>query len=256
MTIEVESRAFVGLHEPANERALPQRELRTVGREPWRRGAAEWTLLEPEGTYARWFRGPFLLLVLVPLVPLALLLSAPIACINLWVHGSPRRVLFAQPRVGWRGRLFVLYKFRTMRDRPGDDHARVTRFGRFLRNTHLDELPQLWNVLRGEMSLIGPRPEMVPTERWAARHVPGFSDRLCLRPGLTGHAQVTQGYTDDGDELAYREKLRLNRQYREELGFGFDCAILARTVLWMLRGRGWRRQATESYGERGPSARS
>jgi len=91
------------------------------------------------------------------------------------------------------------------------------------------------------MSLIGPRPEMIPTERWAARHVPGFCERLALKPGLTGYAQITQGYTLDGDERAYREKLRLNRRYREELSPGFDSAILARTVLWMLRGRGWQR---------------
>jgi lipopolysaccharide/colanic/teichoic acid biosynthesis glycosyltransferase len=118
-----------------------------------------------------------------------------------------RRVLFAQTRVGWRGRLFVLYKFRTMVDGPGDDRARVTRFGRLLRNTHLDELPQLWNVLRGEMCLVGPRPEMLATERWAAERCPEFVERLVLPPGSPGCAQITQGYTDEGDEAAYREKV-------------------------------------------------
>jgi lipopolysaccharide/colanic/teichoic acid biosynthesis glycosyltransferase len=123
----------------------------------------------------------------------------------------------------------------------GKDAARVTRFGRFLRNTHLDELPQLWNVLRGDMSLIGPRPEMLATERWAAERCPGFVERLCLKPGLTGFAQITQGYTDQGDAAAYRAKLALNRRYRDELSFTTDCAILVRTVAWMLRARGWRR---------------
>jgi lipopolysaccharide/colanic/teichoic acid biosynthesis glycosyltransferase len=123
----------------------------------------------------------------------------------------------------------------------GKDAARVTRFGRFLRNTHLDELPQLWNVLRGDMSLIGPRPEMLATERWAAERCPGFVERLCLKPGLTGFAQITQGYTDLGDESAYRAKLALNRRYRAELSLTTDCAILGRTVAWMLRARGWRR---------------
>jgi len=219
------------------------RERARAASHTWRLAEGEWELLAPPGAYARHLRTPLLLLASLSLVPLALLLALPIACANLWIHGSLRRVLFAQLRVGWRGRVFVLYKFRTLLDRPGDDHARVTRFGRFLRNTHLDELPQLWNVLRGDMCLIGPRPEMLPTERWAARNVPGFSERLCLRPGLTGYAQITQGYTDDGDLSAYREKLRLNRRYREELSLGLDCAILVRTVSWMLRGRGWRVRA-------------
>jgi lipopolysaccharide/colanic/teichoic acid biosynthesis glycosyltransferase len=137
--------------------------------------------------------------------------------------------------------VFVLWKFRTMRDGQGDDVARVTRLGRFLRNTHLDELPQLWNVLRGDMCLIGPRPEMLATERWAAEHCPGFSERLCLKPGLTGYAQISQGYTDSGDVAAYNAKRALNQRYLDELSFATDAAILVRTVAWMLRARGWRR---------------
>jgi len=131
-------------------------------------------------------------------------------------------------------------KFRTMVDGAGDDRERVTRFGRFLRNTHLDELPQFWNVLRGDMCLVGPRPEMLATERWAAEHCPEFAERLVLRPGLTGLAQVTQGYTREGDVRAYREKVAWNLRYRERLSLTGDCAILMRTALWMLRGRGWR----------------
>ena len=247
MTIELESLSLPGFLEGAPAQSVRARGPARGGeRSTWRRAEEEWERLGPSSSYARRLRTPLLWLAALPLVPLALFLAVPIACVNLWIHGSPRRVLFAQLRVGWRGRIFVLYKFRTMRDRPGDDRARVTRFGRILRNTHLDELPQLWNVLRGDMCLIGPRPEMISTERWAARHVPGFSERLCLRPGLTGYAQITQGYTDDGDERAYREKLRLNRCYRDELGFGLDCAILVRTALWMLRGRGWRAQPSSA----------
>jgi lipopolysaccharide/colanic/teichoic acid biosynthesis glycosyltransferase len=208
---------------------------------PWRRSEAEWSLLTPQGLYARRLRRPFLLAVTLGLLPLAISLALPIALVNACVQRGWRRVFFSQVRSGHRGRPFVLLKFRTMRDRPGDDRARVTALGRFLRNTHLDELPQLWNVLRGDMSLIGPRPEMLATERWAAERLAEFSERLALRPGLTGLAQVTQGYTDHGDERAYGEKLRLNRRYREELSFGLDLAILLRTALWMLRGRGWRR---------------
>ncbi len=220
-------------HAPSTHavRAAPQ---------PWEHTHADWERLTPRGIYARVLREPFLFAVTLALVPVALAFALPIALVNLFVQGSPRRVFFAQARVGWRGRPFTLYKFRTMRDRPGDDHARVTRFGRLLRNTHLDELPQLWNVLIGDMTLIGPRPEMLATERWAARHCPGFGERLALRPGLTGLAQITQGYTDGGDATAYRAKLVLNRRYRQMLGWRLDCAILVRTALWMLRGRGWR----------------
>jgi lipopolysaccharide/colanic/teichoic acid biosynthesis glycosyltransferase len=239
VTIELESPALSGLLGGAPAPVARTRE-RERAASTWRRSAGEWKGLVPPGLYARRLRTTLLLVATLPLVPLALLLALPIACANLWIHGSLRRVFFTQLRVGWRGQIFLLYKFRTMLDVPGDDSARVTRFGRFLRNTHLDELPQLWNVLRGDMCLIGPRPEMISTERWAARHVPGFSERLCLRPGLTGFAQITHGYTDDGDLFAYREKLRLNRRYREELSLGLDAVILTRTVLWMLRGRGWR----------------
>ncbi len=207
---------------------------------------ADWDALEPRGLYARTVRGPFLYAAALALVALALPLALAIALVNALVHRSARAVLFTQRRVGRRGRIFVLYKFRSMREpRAGlDDRARVTRFGRLLRNTHLDELPQLWNVLRGEMALIGPRPEQVATERWAAEHLPGFSERLVLAPGITGLAQITQGYAQDGDEPAYARKLELNRRYFAELSFGLDCAILARTALWMLRGRGWRRPPT------------
>jgi len=207
---------------------------------PWSRAPAYWEELEPRGSYARRWRGPFLLGVALVLLLPALFLALPIALRNRREHGSWKRVLFRQARVGRRGRVFPLYKFRTMSDRPGTDHARVTPFGRFLRNTHLDELPQLLNVLRGEMCLIGPRPEMVATERWAARRCPAFCERLVLAPGLTGHAQITQGYTEGGDEAAYLRKLELNRAYRESLSFRGDLAILVRTTLWMLRARGWR----------------
>jgi lipopolysaccharide/colanic/teichoic acid biosynthesis glycosyltransferase len=209
---------------------------------PWRRPEAEWERLAPRGFYARRARTPFLLAVTLCLLPAALALALPIALVNACVHG-PRRIFFTQLRAGWRGRPFVLLKFRTLRDptlERGDDHARVTRFGRLMRNTHLDELPQLWNVLRGEMCLVGPRPETLAVEVWAARRCPGFSARLALRPGLTGRAQVTQGYTQDGDLAAYREKLALNRAYADSLSFTGDCALLLRTVAWMLRARGWR----------------
>jgi lipopolysaccharide/colanic/teichoic acid biosynthesis glycosyltransferase len=240
VTIELETPLLQGAAQ-ASRCGASGRSRAFVGPRPWELPEERWEGLAPRGLYARRLRRPFLWLVALLLIPLALVLAVPIAFLNLGLHGSPRRILFAQARVGLRGRVFVLYKFRTMLDGPGEDCARVTRFGRFLRNTHLDELPQLLNVLRGDMCLIGPRPEMLSTERWAAGRWPDFSERLVLAPGLTGHAQITQGYTEGGDEEAYRQKLELNRRYRESLSFTGDCAILLRTALWMLRGRGWLR---------------
>ena len=170
-----------------------------------------------------------------------------IALINWRVFGDWKQVLFVQPRVGHRGRVFPLFKFRTMRAIRGEpldswstpqDELRVTRFGRLLRNSHLDELPQLLNVARGEMSFIGPRPEMLEVESWACERIPEFPTRLAMRPGITGYAQVTQGYTGR-DVEAYRQKLAINRDYINTVSLRTDLAIVARTALWMARGRGW-----------------
>jgi lipopolysaccharide/colanic/teichoic acid biosynthesis glycosyltransferase len=93
-------------------------------------------------------------------------------------------------------------------------------------------------VLRGEMSFIGPRPEMLEVEQWASEHVPNFVQRLAIKPGITGLAQVTQGYTGR-DVGAYAKKLAINLAYIERMSLRFDLEILARTGLWMLRGKGW-----------------
>lgn len=209
--------------------------------------APDWDELAPLGVYARIGRPIFLGgLVLIGL-PFALVLAAIVAPINALAFRSVRRVFFLQPRVGHRGRVFLIWKFRTMREAKrdahdswssGEDVLRVTRFGKFLRSSHLDELPQVWNVLRGDMDLIGPRPEMVEIEAWACANVPGFGERLVVRPGLTGLAQVTQGYTQN-DANAYAEKLRINREYLRSMSFANDVRVVLRTVTWMLRGRGW-----------------
>ncbi len=158
-----------------------------------------------------------------------------------------RNGLFSQVRIGRNGLPFRVYKIRTMRDRPGmkttvttDRDPRITRFGRLLRKTKLDELPQLVNVLRGDMSLVGPRPD-----------VPGFADRLkgedrlvlSVRPGITGPA--TLRFRDEEEllsrqidpdryncELLFPEKVRLNRQYVERYRLRDDLKYL----WWTLRG--------------------
>jgi len=212
----------------------------------------------PQATaYVRVGKRALGLLLLVLVLPAALALGLPIALVNLAIFRDPRRILFRQARVGRDGVVFGIWKFRTMREgregreeregrehfeswRAGTDRLRVTRFGRLLRNTHLDELPQIVNVLRGEMSFVGPRPEMVDIHRWATEHIPGFEARCAVRPGITGLAQVTQGYAGM-DEAAYRAKLEADLRYIRSTSLALDLRILFSTVLWMLEGKGWRR---------------
>ncbi len=201
------------------------------------------------GPYARWGRRAFTLVVVLLVLPFALALALPIALINLALFRDPRQILFRQPRVGRDEEVFHILKFRTMRETPaefdswksGADRLRVTPFGRLLRNTHLDELPQLVNVLRGEMDLVGPRPEMVEIHSWAADAIPGFEQRCRVRPGITGLAQITQGYAGM-DEAAYAAKLQADLDYIQRLSFRGDLAIVLRTALWMLGGKGWRHE--------------
>jgi lipopolysaccharide/colanic/teichoic acid biosynthesis glycosyltransferase len=239
-------RTFVELEQPDE----PQLAAGAGGHEPLPERfeeAVDWERLTPRGVWAGFGR-PMLDEVLLALtLPPAVLLIALVAVANAIAFGSPRRVFFIQPRVGHRGRIFRLIKFRTMSEPKGSvfeawaggDVARVTRFGKFLRSTHLDELPQLFNVLRGEMGFIGPRPEMLEVEEWAGANVPGFLERMAIKPGITGWAQITQGYTPK-DVAAYARKLELNREYLARLSFTTDMGILARTLVWMVLGRGWR----------------
>jgi lipopolysaccharide/colanic/teichoic acid biosynthesis glycosyltransferase len=187
--------------------------------------------------------------VVVGLVTLALhiplLLLAAIA-IKL---DSPGPVLFRQQRIGMHGRPFVLLKFRTMHHRPPNrgrlqqtcpHDPRVTRIGALLRRTSFDELPQLWHVLRGEMSLVGPRPHApgtcagtTPFEQVTER----YQQRHRMRPGMTGLAQVRgwRGQTDTEEKLLRR--LDSDLEYIAMWSLRLDCVILARTVATVLRMR-------------------
>jgi lipopolysaccharide/colanic/teichoic acid biosynthesis glycosyltransferase len=208
------------------------------------------TVAAPSGFYARVARPVAEALLVLAVLPLALSIALPIALVNLAVFKDPRKILFRQERVGRDGRVFLINKFRTMRDSSksafdswsgSSDAARVTRFGTFLRNSHLDELPQLVNVVRGDMSLIGPRPEMVEIERWAQNEVPGFGARLVVRPGITGHAQITQGYVGRC-RTGYEKKLALGLDYLANFGPRQDLSILVGTLFWMAGRKGWRWQ--------------
>lgn len=210
----------------------------------------DWGALVPRTFYARRLRGVVNATLGIALLLPALAIGLPIAVANLCLFRDPRLILFVQPRVGLRGRVFSIYKFRTMSACAArgahpvldGERQRVTRFGRFLRNTHMDELPQVLNVLKRDMDVIGPRPEMVEIERWAALEVPGFGTRLAIRPGITGSAQITQGYT--GQEVAaYAEKLAINLEYMRTMSLLGDVEIVVRTAVWMVRGRGSRTRA-------------
>ncbi|GGM42575.1 sugar transferase [Microbacterium saperdae] len=158
------------------------------------------------------------LVVLSPVI----LVTAIAVRVNL---GSP--VLFSQPRPGRNGRVFRLYKFRSMRNVDAargwiSDEQRLTRFGRVLRSTSLDELPSLWNVLRGDMSVVGPRPLLV---EYLPRYSPEQARRHEVRPGITGLAQVNGRNTVD-----WEQRFALDVRYVDSRSLALDARILIGTV--------------------------
>ncbi|GEB78294.1 sugar transferase [Sporolactobacillus inulinus] len=172
-------------------------------------------------------------------------LAAPIIFIFalLIVLETPGSPFYVQERCGKGGKRFKLVKLRSMRkdaERGGAkwaeaDDPRVTRVGRFIRKTRIDELPQFLSVLKGDMSLIGPRPERpVFTEKFD-REIPGFKNRLMVKPGLTGLAQVSGGY-----DLSPKEKLVYDLYYVRNLSPMLEISILLRTVKVLLTGDGAR----------------
>ncbi len=173
---------------------------------------------------------------LVVFVPFGLLLAAAIKV------ASKGPVFYSQTRVTRGGRTFTLYKFRTMRmgappprgtlSTKADD-PRVYPLGRLLRRYHLDEFPQLWNVLRGDMSLVGPRAEYVETLDTAKRHYPAFVYRELVPAGITGWAQIHQGHVDQIED--YRVKLEYDLYYVLNYSLRLDLEVLFWTALMFLR---------------------
>ncbi len=184
------------------------------------------------------------LLVLLLTLPL---LAAIAAIIRLESKGP---ALFSQARMGYRGKIFTLHKFRTMttaRDSTQsareqaitqDDDLRITRFGRILRRTRLDELPQMINILRGEMSWIGPRPEAAPLSEWYEQELPFYRYRHIVRPGISGWAQVMQGHVASPDQVL--SKLHYDFYYIKNFSPWLDLLIVLKTVRTMLTGFGAR----------------
>ena len=171
---------------------------------------------------------------LVGLIPLGLLVPVVVVG-DLVANRGP--LIYRQERVGRDGTTFRILKFRTMRPTGPDvidadwtavDDPRVTRFGRLLRATHLDELPQVVNILRGELSVVGPRPEQPRYVTELASSLPFYGLRHLVRPGLTGWAQVKYGYA--GDQQDAMEKLQYDFFYLRNQSVRFDVRIIGRTL--------------------------
>jgi sugar transferase (PEP-CTERM system associated) len=179
-----------------------------------------------------------LLFLVLPIVPFVILLI---------MVDSRGPVIYRQKRMGRAGSTFYCYKFRTMRrDAEADtgatwatdDDPRITRIGRMLRISRLDEIPQLWCVLKGDMAFVGPRPERPEFVEWLSREIPYYPVRLAVRPGITGWAQVRYKY---GNTLAdAREKLQYDLYYIKNGSLGLDLLIMFETIKIVTLGRGAR----------------
>ncbi len=183
---------------------------------------------------------------------IAIILLAPVLLLTVLIIrlDTPGPALFKQQRMGFQGRNFTVYKFRSMfmthspkdenaeENKPGHDDHRITRIGRFIRKTRIDELPQLFNILKGEMSLIGPRPETLELSTWYETEIPFYRYRHIVRPGITGWAQVHQGHVvgvADADM-----KLQYDMYYIKHFSFWLDFLIALQTIRVILTGQGAR----------------
>ncbi|GEM81327.1 sugar transferase [Vibrio superstes] len=199
------------------------------------------TLFSPSPTY---IKVKYLLdsLLVIISTPISLSLAALTALvIKLDCIDEP--ILYRQKRMGYRGKIFTMYKFRTMcsSDDPDEFFAtselhRVNKLGHFLRKSRLDEIPQLFNVLKGEMSIIGPRPEQPGLAKSFQDNIPFYSYRHTVKPGITGWAQIEQGYTDSHE--ATSRKLGFDLYYIKNLNVNLDIYILLKTIKVVLFRKG------------------
>jgi lipopolysaccharide/colanic/teichoic acid biosynthesis glycosyltransferase len=201
--------------------------------------------LIPGIIYEKVKRAGDLIIAAIMAAPLLLML-VPVA---LWIKlDSKGPILFRQQRVGFRGDVFTVYKLRTMHWEEGEgengraasitraEDDRVTRAGRLLRQYRIDELPQIINILKGDMSWIGPRPEAVPLSTWYESELPFYRYRHIVRPGITGWAQVNQGHVADVADVLW--KLHYDFYYIRNYSVWLDLIIVARTIRTIISGFG------------------
>lgn len=182
----------------------------------------------------------FGILIALPIIISLSLVTAVL--VKIFIVAQGESVIFTQERIGLNGRVFTIYKFRSMLVNGSDftqvGDSRINKIGYIIRKYRLDELPQFWNILIGDMSLIGPRPEQVVYVNTYRKQIPNYDLRHKVRPGLTGWAQVMQGYTSDTDGT--REKLQYDLYYLKNFGFKMDVVIIWKTILTILTGFGAR----------------
>ena len=191
-------------------------------------------------TYRIIKRGIDFFISIVLLIPALLLCSISALFIILETKGNP---LYVQERVGLSGKRFKIYKLRSMySDAEKDGHqwamkndVRITKVGHFLRKTRIDELPQLINIIKGDMAIIGPRPERPEFIEEFLKDIPDFNDRIVIKPGITGWAQVNGGY-----ELTPKEKLEYDKYYIEHECSCLDILIILKTIQVVFTGHGSR----------------
>ena len=217
-----------------------------TGRMPIVHLAEGWELRTPVLKTTPYLPGKRLVDVVLVLATAPITLTLSILTAIAVRSSSPGPVIFKQTRVGRGGELFTLYKFRTMwedaeRDGPAfaqRHDARLTPVGNVLRRFRADELPQLWNVIKGDLGLVGPRPEQVVFAQYFAETIPFYSHRHLVRPGVTGWAQVNYGYADgDADTI---EKLTYDLYYVKHMSPWLDLSVLGRSVWTILSGFGAR----------------
>ncbi len=217
-----------------------------TGRVPLVHLAEGWEISAPLLVVAPWLPGKrvFDFVLTAVAAPIWLAIGGLVALyIKVATHGP---ALFRQRRVGHEGEPFTMYKFRTMdvdaeKDGPKfaeKDDGRLIRGGKFLRRSRLDEIPQLWNVLKGEMSLVGPRAEQVPFAREFRRKIPFYDHRHLVRPGITGWAQVNYRYADDQADTI--EKLTYDLYYIKHMSPIMDLSVLWKSTWTVLTGAGAR----------------
>jgi lipopolysaccharide/colanic/teichoic acid biosynthesis glycosyltransferase len=215
-----------------NTRSLPRENRAPAPPVPSREPVVAAPGYEPAKAVLEFALAAGFLFLSAPLILLAMIL------VRLTSHGP---AIYTQTRIGKHGKPFTIFKLRTMTDdcesltgpqwcKPGD--TRITTVGRWLRKSHIDELPQLWNVLRGDMSLIGPRPERPEFTRSLEPAIPLHRERLQVRPGLTGFAQLQ--LPPDTDLASVRIKLAYDLHYVRHMNFWFDIVIYLGTIAKLL----------------------